>query len=108
LIVHEPPDRDPSQPAPLLIALHARSSSGRAMELLTGLDAAADAAGMVVVYPDSAGYNWGEDTTRDDNPDDVGFIAALIGDGRRLQRRAGGCSDHLGVRNRRGWRWSDR
>ncbi len=76
--LHVPDDTDPDVPAPLLIALHARSSSGRAMAILTGLDDAAAAEGFITVFPDTADTAWGEDPSQEDLPDDVGFISALI------------------------------
>lgn len=76
--IHVPASHDPAESSPLLIALHGRSSSGLAMAATTGLDSTADEAGFIVVYPNSAGHNWGEDTTLEDNVDDVGFIEALI------------------------------
>lgn len=74
--VHVPPGTADSYP--LLIALHPYSSSGLAMAALTGFDAIADAEGFIVAYPNSADDNWGEDTTLETNPDDVGFIEAVI------------------------------
>ncbi|MBN1965368.1 MAG: hypothetical protein JW910_12035 [Anaerolineae bacterium] len=76
--LHVPDDLDDSAPVPLLVALHARASSGYTMALLTGLDAAADETGMIAVFPDTLATSWGEDYTVEDGPDDVGFIVALI------------------------------
>ncbi len=69
-------------PVPLVVALHGRSSSALTMAIQTGLNEAADAAGVAVVYPNAHGYNWGEDTTveEDEQIDDIGFITALIDD----------------------------
>jgi polyhydroxybutyrate depolymerase len=69
---------DGSTPVPLVIALHGTSSSGRALAALTGLDAAADEQGFIVVYPNADGSAWGEDPTDPAAPDDLAFIPALI------------------------------
>lgn len=74
--VHVPESLDESPP--LVIALNENMSTGRTMALVTTLDEAADEQGFVVVFPDTSGNVWGEDTTEDDLPDDVGFIGALI------------------------------
>ncbi len=72
----------PDEPAPLLIALHAAASSGRALAALTGLDQAADAQGFIAVFPDSAGLTWDDGRTAAGLDagaprDDAGFILAL-------------------------------
>ena len=73
--------------APLLIALHQFSSSARAMQLLTDLNTLADEIGLIVAYPENTGFGWnngvgeiergyfGQDI---ENPDDLGFIQALM------------------------------
>jgi polyhydroxybutyrate depolymerase len=77
--VYEPP-QDAHR---ILIALHDFASSGRAMEIVTGLDAVADDYGFIVVYPDAAGYYWDDGrieygiTPDDGSVDDLGFLAAL-------------------------------
>lgn len=77
IVVHTPPDGFDS-PRPLLIALHPSASSGRAMQLMTGLDDAADTYGFVTVYPTASGLTWGEDATNTDAPDDIGFMDTLV------------------------------
>jgi polyhydroxybutyrate depolymerase len=76
--LYVPDSYDESQPVPLAIALHPTSSSGKAMAVLTGLDAAAETQGFIVVYPNTDGSVWGEDPTDAEAPDDLGFIPALI------------------------------
>jgi polyhydroxybutyrate depolymerase len=76
--LHVPASYDGSTPVPLVIALHGTSSSGRALAALTGLDAAADEQGFIVVYPNADGSVWGEDPTDPAAPDDLAFIPALI------------------------------
>ncbi|MBZ0278920.1 MAG: hypothetical protein K8I60_22430, partial [Anaerolineae bacterium] len=76
--VHLPANYDESTLAPLLIALHSTSSSGRALAALTGLNAASDEQGFIAVYPNADGVQWGEDPTETDTPDDIGFIGSLL------------------------------
>jgi polyhydroxybutyrate depolymerase len=83
-LVHEPPLRHRSAPAPLVIALHGGGGRGRGMEKLTGLSRLADREGFVVAYPDGIDGHWNDGRTTVDYQaqreavDDVGFIAALI------------------------------
>ncbi len=76
--LHVPASYDGSSPVPLVIALHGTSSSGKALASLTGLDAAAEEQGFIVVYPNADGSTWGEDPDDPAAPDDLGFIPALI------------------------------
>ncbi len=71
------PDSAPADDRSAIIALHPSASSGRAMQLLTGLDSAAAKHGFVTVYPDSAEITWSENAT-DIEVDDVGFLTELI------------------------------
>lgn len=57
-------------PLPLLLLLHGATQSGA--RLLTRVSAAADAAGIVVVAPDSRGRTW--DAIRDDFGEDVTYL----------------------------------
>ena len=68
---------------PLVIALHQISSSGKAMEALTGFDEAADEYGFMVAYPDSAQISWDDGRVEaglsaDVGADDVEFITSLV------------------------------
>jgi polyhydroxybutyrate depolymerase len=76
--LYVPGSYDGTTPVPLMIALHPTSSSGRALALLTGLDAAAEEQGFIVAYPNADGSLWGEDATDPDLPDDLALIPALI------------------------------
>ncbi len=76
--LYVPESYDGTTPVPLLVALHPRSSSGRTLALLTGLDAAAEEQGFIAVFPDALESGWGEDATDPALPDDVGFLAALV------------------------------
>lgn len=51
VVVHLPPGYDPSAPAPLVLAYSFEGGTPGAMNQGTGLNAAADAAGMVMAYP---------------------------------------------------------
>src|SRR5262249_51070220 len=85
-VLHLPRDREPSKPAPLVIAMHGGSGTGEGFPRLThhGFDDLADRDGWIVVYPDGIGKNWndGRKVERSEaykkNIDDVGFISALI------------------------------
>ena len=75
------------EPTTLLIALHDFASSGRAMEIVTGLNDVADEHHFIVAYPDAAGYYWDDGRTefnlwpREENSiDDLGFLATLSAD----------------------------
>ena len=68
---------------PLIINLHGYGSSAEEQMIYTGMNAVADTAGFIVVYPDAVGKRWNSGIG--DNPawpapdiDDVGFIDTLI------------------------------
>jgi polyhydroxybutyrate depolymerase len=68
----------------LVVALHGRFSSGRALEAQTGLNGLAEEYGFMVVYPDAADAFW-EDGAREagltrffDPSDDTAFLRDLI------------------------------
>ncbi len=85
--LHIPGDMDPSNPAPLVIALHRFTGTGARMAKLTGFNAVADAKGFLVAYPNGKNRRFNVDT--DSGPDDVAFILAVIEDiagGRALDR----------------------
>lgn len=72
-------------PAPLVVALHGRFSSGKALEAHTHLSERAAENGWIVAYPQAYQYSW-EDGGRalglprlGDNPqDDIAFIDSLV------------------------------
>jgi polyhydroxybutyrate depolymerase len=86
--VHVPPGHDPQAPAPVVLALHGATLNGPMMAWMTGLNAKADEAGFVAVYPDGTGarasYYWnggaGTNPAAKGNVDDVGFIRAVLDD----------------------------
>jgi polyhydroxybutyrate depolymerase len=73
---------------PLVVALHGSSSSGAALESVTGLDDTADGNGFVVVYPDGKliggerSWNSGQccEPATSAQVDDIGFLNALLDD----------------------------
>ena len=78
----------------LLVALHGRGSSVAEMRAMTGLDAAAAAHGLAVVYPESTDGGWGDDTfvtpSRPAGDEDVVALDRLIAALRTDPRVAGG------------------
>ncbi len=79
-----PESYDAEKPAALIVALHGIFSTGKALQALSHLDAAAETMGALVVYPDGL-YDYWDDGRyaaglfpRDSAVDDVGFILALI------------------------------
>ena len=80
-VIHVPDVTDINAPMPLLIALHGAGSNGADFEKWTGFSQLADREGFVVAYPNTTNargrqwnsmWNWGQE------PDDAGFISALI------------------------------
>ncbi len=76
------PARKPGQLLPLVVVLHGGSSTGRGMRQMTGMDARADQAGFVALYPNGYLESWadGRKTSRADvaGVDDVRFISSLV------------------------------
>jgi polyhydroxybutyrate depolymerase len=81
------PDAVGASPLPLVIALHGAGENGAGFAAETGFGAAAEAAGMLAVFPDGVQGAPGRGTWNAhfccgkavaDNVDDVGFIGALI------------------------------
>lgn len=87
-VVHVPPSLDPQKPAPVVLALHGATMTGPLMAWFSGLNAKADEAGFIVVYPNgtgrrssyfwSAGHCCGE--AAQNNVDDVAFVRAVLDD----------------------------
>jgi polyhydroxybutyrate depolymerase len=85
-VVHAPPALDPQKPAPVVLALHEATMTGPLMAWFSGLDATADAAGFIAVYPNGTGgrssYFWNAghccgDAARN-NVDDVAFVRVVL------------------------------
>lgn len=87
-VVHVPPELDPQKPAPVVLALHGATMTGPLMAWFSGLNAKADEAGFIVVYPNGTGrrssYFWNAGhccgAAAQNNVDDVAFIRALLDD----------------------------
>src|SRR5690349_19334249 len=85
---HVPPGYDPRDPAPVVLALHGATMSGPLMAWFCGLNAKADQAGFLAVYPDGTGtrrsYFWNAGDCCGPavraGVDDVAFIDALLDD----------------------------
>lgn len=83
--VHIPPGYDPATPAPLVFSNHGQMCSASFHAAMTGLDAAADKRGVIVVTPQGtggllAGWNVGQSPMGFvyDKVDDVGLFGKLI------------------------------
>jgi polyhydroxybutyrate depolymerase len=83
--VHVPASYDPQAPTPVVIDLHGRTSNGTQQAWLSHMIAKSDAAGFVVVHPESStsptSWNSGAgccDPAYSDHVDDVGFMTALV------------------------------
>jgi len=76
------PDPVPTGPAPFVLSLHGRLGTGNGMRNSTGYNDRADAAGVVVAYPDGIDRSWadgrGVSPAAQQGIDDVGFLLALI------------------------------
>ncbi len=82
--VHVPPGYDPTQPMPLVIALHGGRGNGGQAARYSGLSREADQSGFLVAYPDGVGGHWNdgrsfdESSSRHTEVDDSAFLMALI------------------------------
>jgi polyhydroxybutyrate depolymerase len=88
-IVHAPPAYLKGGPAlPVVLALHGGGGSAESMQERYGLDASADGAGMIVVYPDGVPsligkfHTWNAGAccgrAKREKSDDAGFLSAVI------------------------------
>jgi polyhydroxybutyrate depolymerase len=80
-VVHLPPDFKGTKATPLVLNWHGYTASASLQETFSGMDAVADAAGFVLVYPDSPDGSWNAGTCcafKAPNRDDVGFARALV------------------------------
>jgi len=91
VIVHTPPASTGRAPVALVLNLHGSGSTAHAQELLTGMDATADANGFIVAYPQGAitagsGFEWnvpnqpliGGASVPKGSANDVSFVSSLI------------------------------
>jgi len=89
-LVHVPPGYDPTRPTPVVLVFHGGGGNAENARRMTGFDAAADAEGFIVVYPNGTGrrpdrlltWNGGRCCAyaMEQNVDDVGFVRALLAD----------------------------
>lgn len=87
-VVHVPAGHDSERPAPVVLALHGATMTGPMLAWFTALNAKADQAGFLAVYPDGTGsrssYFWNAGgccgPAGRDGVDDVGFVRALLDD----------------------------
>ena len=81
--LYVPANLPASSPAPLVVFLHGGFGDGAQAEGAYGWDAAADANGFVVLYPDGISKAWNGGTCcgapQAQDIDDVGFIEDLVG-----------------------------
>lgn len=83
--LHVPPGWTRGTAAPLLLVFHGAGGGSHDMQLMTGLNAAADAHGFVVAYPGSSVGDWALGCTNCSSADvegvnDVAFARAVISD----------------------------
>jgi polyhydroxybutyrate depolymerase len=79
--VFTPASYDGATPVPLVLVLHGAGGDRALIKSLTGFNTLAEDAGFIVVYPAGRDGTWadGRNPEADVNqPDDVGFIAALL------------------------------
>lgn len=91
-LLHIPPNYRPDTPLPLVIVIHGAFSTGKQTETETGFSTLADEERFLVAYPEGIGlfglfqhWNAGHccGKAADDQVDDVGFVAEVIGVVRR-------------------------
>ena len=78
LEVHVPAGYDSTKPTPIVLNFLGQFSNGAQEEMLSGMNAKADAAGFIAVFPEGVGASWNAggdccDPALTENVDDVGF-----------------------------------
>lgn len=78
--LHIPERATPGPAAPLVIAFHGYGQSAEGLEAQTGLDAAADAAGVIVAYPEAYYGSWDVNGELEEffQVEDVAYTRAII------------------------------
>lgn len=87
-LVHVPPGYEPAKPVPVVLILHGAGTNAAITIPFTGLNAKADEAGFIAVYPNGTGNDpfliWNSGGRRgklaEGMPDDVKFIASVLDD----------------------------
>lgn len=75
--IYVPPSYSPANPAPLVFNLHGYTSNAQQQEFYSEMNAVADTAGFIVVYPDGLAATWNSGLIPN-SVNDVGFISVLI------------------------------
>ncbi len=79
-IVHLPPGHDANTPTPLVLNFHGYGSNAGQQQFYANMDAVADTAGFIVVYPEGINNAWNAFSGMVATPDDVSFTSAIIDD----------------------------
>jgi polyhydroxybutyrate depolymerase len=88
-LLHMPKGWDGKTPLPIVISIHGSGGQASAQVELTGLNAKADSAGFIVVYPDGTGrlpgiHSWNAGSccayAHEKNINDVAYIGAILDD----------------------------
>ncbi len=95
-IVHLPAGYNPSVSYPLILNFHGYGSNALEQELYSGMDAIADTAKFIVVYPQGINNAWNLATGA---PDDIDFAAVLIDSLRQMYSIDSGCVYSTGLSN---------
>jgi polyhydroxybutyrate depolymerase len=81
-LVHVPTGYDNTRPTPLVLNFHGATMTAALQQQTTGMNAKADQAGFVVVYPEGVDRTWNAGVccgaVVSNNVDDVGFARALV------------------------------
>jgi polyhydroxybutyrate depolymerase len=88
VIIHLPPDYDGETPMPMILVLHGGGGRASQIQRVSGMDAAADEFGFIVVYPDGSGpleealFTWNTGHccgyALEQGVDDVAFLTVLL------------------------------
>lgn len=80
--VYTPENYDPTKTYPIVFVIHGRFGTGRNVDKFTIFDHAADANGMIAVYPDGFKKSWVDDRNAgpaaDKGVNDINFFNALL------------------------------
>lgn len=76
--LHLPPSQVRKERAPLIFSFHGFTSNASQQELLSGLNAVSDTAGVLVCYPEGINASWNVGWVFGSTADDVGFVSSLI------------------------------
>lgn len=84
-LVHVPARYDRGKPTPVVLVFHGAFTNATVTTVLTGLNAKADSAGFIAVYPNGTGvgngalfFNAWSKSAPNGPPDDVAFTASLL------------------------------